>query len=97
MREARPAEPAALPPDQPTSPLRREPCPEHDMFPAPNTGIVKRCSCNRPYTEAEWRALPFVGYQAGEADRLALRNCPCGSTIAIVQAVAGSALTERNP
>jgi hypothetical protein len=48
--------------------------------------IVKVCKCGQKFTETQWRALPLVGKMDYEEDgdkRLELRNCPCGSTIAI--------------
>jgi hypothetical protein len=52
---------------------------------------VKRCGCGRTYrTPAEWRALPFCRRTARASrsddgiEVLELRNCPCGSTLAIV-------------
>jgi CheY-like chemotaxis protein len=41
--------------------------------------VVKRCGCGREYTRAEWGALPFCGTMQGTE----LRNCPCGSSIAL--------------
>lgn len=47
--------------------------------------FVKSCGCGRSFTLAEWRRLPFVGEQRFEAPpyRLELRDCRCGSTIAL--------------
>lgn len=51
---------------------------------------VKRCGCGRLYGEAEWRKLPRAGTMTTPADEtgpeetLELRNCACGSTLAIV-------------
>jgi hypothetical protein len=46
----------------------------------------KYCRCGRAYSMLDtWRALPLVGYMPDEDETdLELRNCPCGSTIAIV-------------
>jgi len=41
--------------------------------------VFKRCGCGRTHTRAEWLTLPFVGLSYG----LELRNCACGSTIAV--------------
>lgn len=45
----------------------------------------KRCACGRSYDAIAWAELPRIGEidngrEAGE--RMELRNCPCGSTIA---------------
>ena len=42
------------------------------------------CGCGLAYTVESWAALDFVGYMADEVETLELRNCPCGSTRAIV-------------
>lgn len=49
---------------------------------------MKECACGRSFTEDEWLLLPFVGKSGtddGDPDPIVieLRNCPCGSTIAI--------------
>ena len=52
---------------------------------------MKRCSCCEvSYTKAQWERLPLVGHQpipAGEHYEppftLELRNCPCGTTLAV--------------
>ncbi len=44
---------------------------------------AKRCGCGRLHSEADWDRLPYVGLQPdGEGGFFALRNCPCGSTLA---------------
>lgn len=48
---------------------------------------MKTCrACRRTWTPESWRALKYVGIQRidleGEPD-LELRNCTCGSTLAI--------------
>jgi len=45
--------------------------------------IVKRCNCcGQQYTETTWRGLHYVGLW--ELDQpLELRNCTCGSTLAL--------------
>jgi hypothetical protein len=48
--------------------------------------IVKSCKCGQRFTQMQWNSLPNVGRMDLEEDgdkRLELRNCPCGSTIAI--------------
>lgn len=44
----------------------------------------KRCGCGREHDAAAWRALPFVGVQDDVDCRFELRNCVCGSTIAVL-------------
>ncbi len=44
---------------------------------------VKRCGCGVAYSVEAWAGLPYVGIMADEHERLELRNCRCGSTIAI--------------
>ncbi len=49
---------------------------------------MKTCKCGRSYTEAEWRKLDFRGFMDDldvnpDGRRLELRDCLCGSTIAI--------------
>jgi len=47
--------------------------------------IFKKCSCGLPYTEEEWKQLYFVGYQRFDwGEEQELRNCVCGSTLAVV-------------
>ncbi|MDE3097486.1 MAG: hypothetical protein KGK07_15985 [Chloroflexota bacterium] len=51
----------------------------------------KRCECGRTFTRAEWRQLPLTGTMKDDAiydghperTLIELRNCPCGSTIAV--------------
>lgn len=46
--------------------------------------VVKSCRCGRTFTLAAWEDLPEVGTQPdGDGYVLVLRNCPCGSTLAI--------------
>lgn len=49
----------------------------------------KACSCcKRAISEDDWESMDYVGIQKGDADigvpDLELRNCGCGSTLAIV-------------
>lgn len=44
--------------------------------------VCKRCG--RSFTFDEWCKLPYVGLQVFPDETLELRNCPCGSTHAIV-------------
>jgi CheY-like chemotaxis protein len=41
--------------------------------------IVKVCGCGRSYTRSQWRALAFRGTMEGAE----LRNCACGSSLAL--------------
>lgn len=44
---------------------------------------VKACRCGRTFALCEWRDLRLVGFMDDGVDVLELRDCPCGSTIAI--------------
>jgi len=48
---------------------------------------VKECRCGRRYLSWSWAELPLVGYlpngQDAAGEVLELRNCACGSTIAM--------------
>lgn len=45
---------------------------------------MKICPCCAiEYTSVQWDALPFVGNQLDGDGMIELRNCSCGSTIAI--------------
>lgn len=57
---------------------------ETTTIPAPPT--IKTCACTREYTAAEWEALKLIGIQdCGDGEEFAeLRNCACGSTMAIL-------------
>lgn len=52
----------------------------------------KRCACGRAFTRADWEQLEFVGVQETDDEdahyRTEMRNCPCGSTIAVEVATA---------
>jgi len=44
----------------------------------------KRCACGACYWPAAWSALPFVGHlDVCDDELIELRNCRCGSTIAV--------------
>lgn len=46
---------------------------------------IKACTCcGHEYTLAAWVALQLLGYQTDEDETLELRNCACGSTLAMV-------------
>lgn len=58
------------------------------------TALIKTCGCSLAFTAEGWKALPFVGwsdaYETEWPGLMALdemRNCPCGSTIAIQRGV----------
>jgi hypothetical protein len=46
--------------------------------------IVKSCACGRTFTAHTWKLLAKVGHHRDFVEKLELRNCPCGSTIAMV-------------
>lgn len=54
--------------------------------------VVKACGCGRTYTAEEWAALELVGIMADDVETIELRNCPCGSTIAVEASESCSAL-----
>jgi len=45
--------------------------------------MTKTCSCGKRYSSGTWKLLPYVGVHDDGVERLELRNCVCGSTIAI--------------
>jgi hypothetical protein len=49
-----------------------------------NENFPKTCGCGAVYRTVSWRKLPFVGFGGDDVEALELRNCVCGSTIAIV-------------
>lgn len=54
------------------------------------TPFPHHCKCGRAHTQAEWKALPLVGYHHvpkdgfGPAEDQEWRNCECGSTVAVL-------------
>ena len=54
-------------------------------FPSP--GVLKKCQCGMGYNLAAFRTLPLCGVQTfddgQEPSKLELRDCACGSTIAV--------------
>lgn len=47
--------------------------------------IIKSCACGQTFVQAQWEKLDLVGtpvYEWGEKQEL--RNCVCGSTLAII-------------
>jgi hypothetical protein len=49
--------------------------------PRDDATFPKRCRCGRQFDRAAWERLTYVGVD--EAFRLELRNCACGSTLAV--------------
>lgn len=49
--------------------------------------IIKKCGCGHSYTLQGWRRLDLRGYM-GDSDygmeMMELRNCACGSTLAVL-------------
>ncbi len=45
--------------------------------------VHKACACGRTFTAHEWSLLVLVGEMVDEVESIELRNCPCGSTIAV--------------
>jgi hypothetical protein len=51
---------------------------------------MKRCACGVGHTADRWRRLRLLGVQdLGDGERAELRNCICGSTLAIELPSAG--------
>jgi hypothetical protein len=51
---------------------------------------MKRCACGVGHTADGWRRLRLLGVQdLGDGERAELRNCICGSTLAIELPSAG--------
>lgn len=49
---------------------------------------MKRCSCGKEYDPDEWQNLPYVGvWDLGIGTVLSLRNCSCGSTLAVEEEI----------
>lgn len=45
----------------------------------------KTCTCcQRRISPLEWSQLPLLGWQSDDVETLELRDCLCGSTIAVV-------------
>lgn len=45
--------------------------------------IVRSCGCGLSFTVEEWVLLPLIGEMGDEIETVELRNCHCGSTLAI--------------
>ncbi|HEY2514001.1 MAG TPA: hypothetical protein VGI39_24210 [Polyangiaceae bacterium] len=55
-------------------------------------GILKTCSCGRAISPESWGRLPLIGTAdngRGIGELLELRNCTCGSTVAIAIGIHG--------
>lgn len=57
--------------------------------PCKGTGLraitaAKRCGCGKAYDTRTWEDLTFVGFMEDEVEIIELRNCVCGSTLAMV-------------
>lgn len=52
-------------------------------IPRRGTGPIKQCACGRTYTRDEWNKLRLVGEHVDDVERAELRDCVCGSTIAL--------------
>jgi len=65
--------------------LRAHPSPSEPSIVSLPCGIVKRCSCGRDFTPSQWSALPRCGRMqlARHQTVVELRNCPCGSSMAL--------------
>jgi hypothetical protein len=49
-----------------------------------NTVMMKTCACGLCYSAEGWAALRYVGAMSdGEDGEIELRDCACGSTLAI--------------
>ncbi len=46
----------------------------------------KRCGCGQTHTPEQWACLQLVGNVGDAVETLEMRNCGCGSTLAIVVA-----------
>jgi hypothetical protein len=55
--------------------------------------LPKRCGCGLVHDAPAWEALARLGVQRGREEDLELRNCACGSTLAI--SVVVGTKTER--
>lgn len=52
---------------------------------ADTLATFKACACGLTHSEPAWLKLPLVGHcDDGDGGVLEMRNCACGSTIAVV-------------
>lgn len=49
--------------------------------------VIKTCGCGLKYTPMRWKTLKLIGMPDDGHEKLELRNCACGSTIAVLIAV----------
>lgn len=49
----------------------------------PTSEWPKTCACGCSYTEGEWAMLLCIGRMVDDLESIELRNCTCGSTMAI--------------
>lgn len=53
-------------------------------FAPPSVDVIRRCGCGQAHSRSGWASLRYVGpMDDGAGGRLELRNCRCGSTLAI--------------
>lgn len=54
---------------------------------APDTEFPKKCGCGKQHDRISWNKLPLAGRTGGlyfdTVETIEMRNCPCGSTIAV--------------
>jgi len=56
-----------------------------------SSSFPKQCTrCSRELTRAQWGHLRLIGLQVDEVERLELRDCYCGSTLAICHPTPGT-------
>jgi len=65
--------------------LRAFPSSQEPAVAALPRDVVKRCSCGRDFTRSQWLALPRCGHMhlARRGTFIELRNCACGSSLAL--------------
>ena len=56
---------------------------DNELLISNSHGMHKACGCGLSYDVAAWSALPLVGVQRDEVEALEMRNCACGSTLAV--------------
>ncbi len=55
--------------------------------------VVKRCGCGRAWSRDQWKQLPLCGTMRG----VELRNCACGSSLAVWSTTSGRAANAFGP
>lgn len=61
------------------------------------SSVLARCACGLAYDLSAWRVLPYVGLQEdGDDEILELRNCSCGSTLAVAHPSATRPASARS-